>query len=48
VYAFWVSLTGGALNTAAGIAGDMLPVLAVLGGLALAERVLGMIRRNVG
>jgi hypothetical protein len=48
VYAYWSSLTGGAFNTAAAIAADMLPILGAIAGLAVAERVLGMIRRNIG
>jgi len=45
--AYWSSLASGVLPQAAGIMSDMLPVIAILGGLAIAERVISMIRRNV-
>ena len=41
--AFWTAFVAGTTDTAAHIAGDLLPVLAVLAGLALAERVIRMI-----
>jgi len=47
VSAYWSSLAGAVPGQAASIMSDMLPVIGILAGLALAERVIAMIRRNV-
>lgn len=46
MYDYWASFSDGTLARAVDFAGDMLPVLAVLAGLAIAERVLGIVLRS--
>lgn len=38
--AYWTSFASNALSTAASVGTDMLPVIGLLAGIALAERVL--------
>jgi len=47
VSAFWTSLASGALTKAAEISTDLLPILAILFGIPVGERVLHVIRRLV-
>lgn len=47
MYLFWSSLSSGALTKAAEIAGDLLPILAVVFGIGIGERVLFVVRRMV-
>lgn len=43
--AYWASLAEGSLVRASQIVTDMLPVIGVIAGIALAGRVIGMLRR---
>lgn len=47
VFTFWSTLSTGALGKAADIAGDLVPILAIIVGIPIGERVLHVIRRLV-
>jgi len=47
VYTFWSSLGSAAITKAAEIATDLMPILAIMIGIPVGERVLHVIRRLV-
>jgi len=47
MFSFWSTLATSALGKAAEIAADLLPILAIMVGIPIGERVLHVIRRLV-
>lgn len=47
MFTFWNTLATSALGQAADIAGDLLPILAIMLGIPVGERILHVIRRLV-